>query len=51
MENVNMELYIIWYTFIGLMMVYLLSLPLMILWKTYQWIKNIFNNKKWWWIF
>jgi len=51
MESINIELYIIWYTLVGVMVLYLYSLPLRLIWKSYKWIKKIFNNNKWWGIF
>lgn len=45
MDNISIELYIIGYTFIGFIIVFLYSLPLRILGKTYKNIKSLFNNK------
>lgn len=51
MENVGIELYMIAYTFLGIMMIFLYSLPLTILWRTFEGVKKIFNNNKWWGLF
>ncbi len=51
MENVSVELYIISYTMLWIVMVFLYSLPLTILGKTYEGVKKIFNNDKWGWLF
>jgi len=48
MENITIELYIIAYTFIGVILLYMYSLPLRIIGRAYKWIKNLFtNNNKW----
>lgn len=51
MENVSVELYIIGYTMIWIIMLFLYSLPLRLIARSYTWLKKIFNNNKWWWIF
>lgn len=44
-----MEIYIIAYTFIWLMMIFLFSLPLKILGGTVRGMKKVINLKKIWW--
>lgn len=51
MESINIELYIIGYTLIWIMVLYLYSLPLRLIGKSLKWIRKIFNNKTWWKIF
>ncbi len=51
MESLNIEIYIIWYTLIWIMVLWLYSLPLKLIWKSYTGIKKILNNNKSWGIF
>ena len=51
MESVTVELYIIAYTLIGILLLWLYSLPLRIISRGYKGIKNIFNNNRWWGIY
>ena len=51
METISIELYIIGYTLIGIVLLWLYSWPLRIIGKAYKWVKKIFNNNRWWNIF
>jgi len=51
MENITIELYIIAYTFLGVGLLYLYSLPLRLITKSVKGIKDLFNNNRWWKMF
>ena len=49
MDNISIELYMIWYTLIWIVLLFLYSLPIRILTKVIKGVKWVFNNKnnKW----